>query len=486
MTKVLLESIIEEEKSNNIRHFFLSIIKRIKKLWEIPETKVILFLILSRLLFIIFGSWGIDYNFYIEIAQRVLTGEKLYVDFNSTHMPLVDMIYIAMYALCPLKSNPYILRIFIKLPFLLSDIGIALAIMRIVENHMKKHFEVKEINQEKDLQNISRAKLIAGYFVAFSLPLILQTGGGRYDSIMILCFTMVIFYLQKNNWFGVAFFAALGTSAKYIGIISLPFLIVWMKRENIKPFIFGLILGFLPIYPFLITCPIEFITCIFSRSAHIAYGFALWHAIYIIWNGFSMKYVDSIESTYDVADEPWFVSDLYIPIFLAIYGILFTFYIIRWWRNIRSEEINQQSLFFITNIVFIPIFIFGLTFKAINIQVLAWFTPYIALKKKLDLLLEYSFLTVANGIGLVFFESYNPITFTMLSAQTAAEGTFFDVIVVQPVLYIRDYTSSTVWVSLIFVTIIWYLSRTLIEFVFCSKETLKPLELERSKAKIIR
>ena len=86
---------------------------------------------------------------------------------------------------------------------------------------------------------------------------------------------MVVYYLQRKNWFGVAFFAALGTSAKYIGIIFLPFVIFWLRKEDFKPFIFGLLLGFLPIYPFLIICPEAFISTILNRGSHIAYGFSL-------------------------------------------------------------------------------------------------------------------------------------------------------------------------------------------------------------------
>ena len=212
-------------KDNQFRGLYLSLTQGIRKIWEKPETKVILALILARIFFVIATHYGMDFDFYVEIAQRVLAGEKLYTDINSTHMPLVDLIYIAMYSICPWKENIIAVRIFLKFPFLLTDIGIALAVMKIIESEKRKgQIENENLSAEK-LKEINRSKVIAGYFVAFSLPLIFQTGGGRYDSLMIFCFTMVIYYLQKNNWFGVAFFAALGTSAKYIGIIFLPFVI---------------------------------------------------------------------------------------------------------------------------------------------------------------------------------------------------------------------------------------------------------------------
>ena len=441
-------------------------------LWSKPETKILLLLIFVRMFFILFTHWGMDFDFYIENAQKMLSGQQLYVDFDSTHMPLVDLIYLAMYFLCPWKWNEIAVRVFLKLPFLLTDIGITLAVMKIIEYDKKKQLHSTEEHPKAVAKSIDKAKLIAGLFVALSLPLIFQTGGGRYDSLMIFCFTMVVFYLQRENWFGVAFFAALGTSAKYIGIIFIPFVFFWMKKKDIKWFILGLLVGFLPIYPFLITCPEAFFDTILNRGSHIAYGFSIWHGIFIIWNNYSMKYVDGIEATYDSSSEPWFVKDIYFPLFTAIYFIILTLFVIKYWKTMRQETISQQPINLIINLVFIPLFIFSLTFKAINIQVLAWFIPYIALKKKLDLTLEYSFLTIFNGVGLIFFESYQEDIFLQLSAQAAGEGSPFYTLVVQPVLYISNHTSEEVWVSVVLISIIWFLIRTTIELVTCVKEVL--------------
>ncbi len=457
---------------HKFNHFWNVISDGPRKLWMKPEARIIFLLLLARFVFVVFTHWGMDFDFYIEISERIFNGEQLYVDIDSTHMPLVDLIYLAMYTICPWKGSIVAVRIFLKFPFLLSDIGIALAVMKIIEFECKKEFtENNELTTEQ-LASIRKAKLIAGYFVAFSLPLIFQTGGGRYDSLLIFCFTMVVYYLQRKNWFGVAFFAALGTSVKYIGIIFLPFVIFWMRKEDFKPFIFGLLLGFLPIYPFLIICPEAFIRTIINRSSHIAYGFALWHAIYIIWNNFSIKYVGDIEATYDTSDEPWFVKDLYMPVFIAVYSLIFVFYVIKWWKTMRSESIDQQSLSTITSLVFIPLLIFSLTFKAINIQVLAWFIPYIALHKKLDLALEYTFLTLINGAGLIIYGAYDPISFAKLIALAAGEGSLFNIILIQPIIYIQEHTSEKIWATVIFISIIWFLVRTLAELLLCSKELL--------------
>ncbi len=467
---IKLASEIDENTTelSKFKYFWNVISDGPRKLWIKPETRIIFLLILARLLFIIFTHWGMDFDFYIEICERILNGEMLYTDIDSTHMPLVDLIYLAMYTICPWKGNIIAVRIFLKFPFLLTDIGIALAVMKIIEFTRKKEFSANNELTAEQFASIRKAKLIAGYFVAFSLPLIFQTGGGRYDSLMIFCFTMVVYYLQRKNWFGVAFFAALGTSAKYIGIIFLPFVIFWLRKEDFKPFIFGLLLGFLPIYPFLIICPEDFINTILNRSSHIAYGFSIWHAIYIVWNNFSVKNVGNIEATYAGGDEPWFVSDLYMPVFITVYSLIFVFYIIKWWKTMRSESIDQQSLSTITSLVFIPLFIFSLTFKAINIQVLAWFIPYIALYSKLELNLEYTFLTLVNGVGLAIYGAYNPVSFAELINDAAGEGSLFNLILIQPIIYIQENTSETVWVTVIFVSIIWFLIRTLVELSLCS------------------
>ncbi|NHJ05851.1 MAG: DUF2029 domain-containing protein [Candidatus Heimdallarchaeota archaeon] len=484
-TDAPLQNELQYSKS---RFLFLNISQGIRKIWDKPETKIIFLVIIARIFFIIATHYGMDFDFYVEIAQRVLAGEKLYTDIESTHMPLVDLIYVAMYTLCPWKQNIIAVRIFLKFPFLLTDIGIALSVMKIIEFEKRKEPSFEDKLTSEQIKNLTRSKLIAGYFVAFSLPLIFQTGGGRYDSLMIFCFAMVVYYLQRRNWFGVAFFAALGTSAKYIGVIFLPFVILWMKKEDIKSFTAGIFLGLLPIYPFLITRPTAFIEGIFLRGSHIAYGFSIWHAIFIIWNNFSMKYVDGIESTYDSSGEPWFVSNLYLPLFIAVYGLIFTLYVIKWWNTIRTENIEDQTLTSLVNFVFIPLFIFGLTFKAINLQVLAWFTPYIALKNKLDLLIEYTFLTLIFGIGLLFFESYNVAAFEALSLQSAGKGSVFYILLIRPISIIRDQTSSTIWVGIIFATIIWYLIRTSIELGISTKEILSiknknlnnPIEIRNS------
>ncbi len=444
-----------------------------KYLWKKPEIQIIFLLIVSRMFFIIFTHWGMDFDFYIEIAQRVLAGEKLYVDIQSTHMPLVDIIYVAMYIICPWKGNIIALRLFMKFPYLVADIGIAFAIIKIVEKEKLKRDYDGEAIDELSFEDVRKTKLIAGYFIAFSLPLILQTGGGRYDSLMIFCFTMVVFCIQRNNWFGIGFYAALGTSTKYIGIIFLPFVIFWMKKEDIIPFILGLLLGFLPIFPFLITVPNEFIQAILLRDSHIAYGFSIWHAIYIFWNGFKMKYIGGIDDTYASADEPWFVKHLYLPLFIIMYAIIFFVYIFRYKKYMRSNSIGTLPLSTITNFVFIPLFIFSLSFKAINIQVLAWLTPYFALRKKLVLLLEYSILTIVSGLALIFFEASNSVTFLELSKLAASENTPFYTLIVNPALKLTQVIPVEVWVSIILITIVWFLIRTGMEFTRCSRELLK-------------
>jgi hypothetical protein len=465
-----------KKKDSAITSFWKGFISSIKKLWQLPETKIILILILTRIVFILWTHWGMDFDYYLEIAQRSLNGEYLYRDIESNHMPLVDMLYIVMYAICPWKGNIIAVRFFMKLPYLLADIGIALGVMKIIEHAHNKKKEDNFLEEEKT--SLEKQKFIAGLLVAISLPLILQTGGGRYDSLMIFCFTMIIYCLQINQWFGVAFFAALGTAAKYIGIIFLPFVVFWMKKEDIFPFCAGLLLGLIPIYPYLITQPMDFIGIFYLRGSHIAYGFSLWHAIFIIWNGFQMKHIDGIEATYESEGEPWFVKSLYLPFFVIVYCVIFFLYIYRNWQKIRIQSITDQSLNHLINIVFIPIFIFALSFKAINIQVLAWFTPYIALKNKKELLIEYSVLTLVNGFALIFFESFTNDIFLEMAEQAAGEGTMFYYILIKPALWINGHTTETVWVAIIFVTIWWYLIRTTIEFVFCVKEILNIPKIE--------
>ncbi|NHJ33011.1 MAG: hypothetical protein FK732_09115, partial [Asgard group archaeon] len=287
-----LEQIIDENSLTRKQKIsWTQINSFIKKIWQMPEIRIVLLVIACRIFFILFTHWGMDFDFYIEIAQRVLAGERLYTDIQSTHMPLADILYVTMYFICPWKSNIIALRFFMKFPFLLADIGIALAVMKIVEKAIIKHDYDGNVLDDPTFEKVRKTKLIAGYFVAFGLPLIFQTGGGRYDSLLIFCFTMVIYCIQIGNWFGIAFYAALGSSAKYIGFIFLPFVIFWMKKDDILAFILGLLLGFLPIFPFLITIPSDFVSAILLRDSHIAYGFSIWHALLIFWSGFKMKYV---------------------------------------------------------------------------------------------------------------------------------------------------------------------------------------------------
>ncbi len=443
-----------------------------KKIWQMPEIRIILLVIACRLFFILFTQWPMDFDFYIDISRRVLAGERLYTDIVSTHMPLADILYVTMYFICPWKNNIIVLRMFMKFPFLLADIGIALAVMKIVEKAIIKHDYEGNVLDDPTFEKVRKSKLTAGYFVAFALPLILQTGGGRYDSLLIFCFAMVIYCIQIGNWFGIAFYAALGSSAKYIGIIFLPFVIFWMKKDDIFPFILGLLLGLLPIFPFLVTIPSDFVSAILLRDSHIAYGFSIWHAIFIIWNGFKMKYVGGIEDTYASQNEPLFIQKSYMAFFVGIYFVVFVIYITRYKDLMKKHTIDKLPLSTITLLVFLPIFIFALTFKAINIQILAWFIPYIALRKKKGLLIEFTLLTLIHGLALVFYEAQNTEVFLGLSDSPASENSFFYRIIVLPALKLAQIIPAVVWVSVIFVTIIWYLVRTSVEFIKCSKELL--------------
>ncbi|MHA1504299.1 MAG: hypothetical protein ACTSPT_03815 [Candidatus Heimdallarchaeota archaeon] len=432
-----------------------------------PETIVVFVLILARVFFVLFFQWGFDFDFYVEIAENIFAGQQLYVDFQSTHMPLVDYLYAAMYALNIWQDSIIAIRIFMKLPFLLCDIGIAFAIMKIIEVEYLKRNELEnnELIEIEHIKKIYKLKLVCGLFIALGLPLVFQTGGGRYDSLMILCFTLVIFSLQKEKWFLVGFFAALATSTKYIGIIFLPFVFFWMKKEHYLAFFSGLLIGLIPIYPFLILIPKEFISAIFLRSSHIAYGFSPWHAIFIIWNGFSLKHLNGIDATYDSGGEPWFVSDLYLPLFIVIYLVVFILYLIRWWPKMRTEPISDQPLSLLLSTVFTPLFIFALTFKAINIQYLAWFIPFFALKRKLGITIEYSILTVVHGLAIMLFEASNPEVFEKLFIQaSASQGTVMYKLVVGPILWVIEHTPVALSVSIIMATIVWYLIRTSIIF----------------------
>ncbi|NHJ48811.1 MAG: hypothetical protein FK733_13590 [Asgard group archaeon] len=454
-----------------------SVLKKIngffRNLWRRPESQVVIFLLLIRIVFVIFSSWGMDFEFYIEIAQRVLAGERLYTHIDSTHMPLVDLIYIAMYFICPWKSNVFALRIFLKFPFVLTDIGIALAVMKIIENEIVKRDYNNQVLDEESYIKVRRSKLVAGYLVAFSLPLIFQTGGGRYDSLMIFCFAMTILCMQKNSYFGVAFYAALGSSTKYIGIIFLPFVVIWMKKEDIVPFILGLLLGFLPIYPFLITIPTDFINAILLRDSHIAFGLSIWHGIKIIVNGFSIDHINSIEDTYASANEPWYIQRLYLPMFIIIYLTIFILFIVRYRRDFKTKNIADLPLVNQVNLVFIPLFIFALSFKALNIQVLAWFTPYFALRRKWKMMLEYSALTLVHGFAWILYSAYNPSTFQTIGNLSTGDNSIIYLLIVKPALFITQYIPAVVWVVLILITILWFVTRTSYEFVMCNKEFLK-------------
>ncbi|HUU77873.1 MAG TPA: hypothetical protein VMX55_05970 [candidate division Zixibacteria bacterium] len=468
------DSLINDESSKGTQRvkFWCKIKSFFNRLWQTPESRVVILLLLSRIFFIIFTHYGMDFDFYIDIVKRVLTGERLYVDIQSTHMPLVDLLYITMYVICPWKENIYALRIFMKFPFVLCDIGITIAIMKIIENEYIRTNETGNVFTEEQTKKIDRTKLGMGYLIAFSLPLIVQTAGGRYDSLMIFCFTMAILCLQKNNWFGVAFFAALGSSAKYIGIIFLPFVIFWMKKDDFLPFVLGLLLGFLPIFPFLFTIPTEFINAIFLRGSHIAYGFSIWHAVFIIWNGFNMKYVDGIESTYDCSGEPMFIQKSYIPMFLIIYLTIFVWFLLKNSNMIRTQSLSSLPLQKLVLLVFIPLFIFALSFKAINIQVLAWFVPYIALRRKKGLFFEYTILTLVHGFALIIFEAYNPATFLELSQLAASTDSPLYHLIVKPALVITQGVPQVVWASIIFITILWFFIRTTIELITSSKELI--------------
>jgi hypothetical protein len=178
-----------------------------------------------------------------------------------------------------------------------------------------------------------------------------------------------------------------------------------------------------------------------------------------------MKYVGTIDETYNVADEPWFVQKLYLPLFVIIFVTVWILYLKHNWSIFRTEQISKQKMSLVVNTVFIPLFIFALSFKAINIQVLAWFTPFCALQKKKELLIEYSLLTLIHGAAIVLFTiTADPLAFSELITQSAAEGTISYAIFIRPLLWLQTNTTSKLWVAVIFVTILWYLLRTTIAF----------------------
>lgn len=444
--------------------------KLTKRIWGNPEIQVIFVLIMSRLVILITTQWPMDFDYYLSIARMIVHDQaNLYSDIGSNHMPLVDLLYVLMYALCPWKNNIIALRLFMKFPFLLCDIGIAFFVMKIVENDFIKD-KKNQNNSEKRL--LKQQKLFVGYLVALSLPLILQTAGGRYDSLLIFCIVMVVYCLQTANWFGVAFFAALGTAAKYIGVICLPFVIFWMKKADIKAFMLGLLLGLSPIYPFLLTETQAFLSIFFLRASHIAYGFSIWYAIYLIWTGFEPKEVTAIEDTYASGDEPWFISNLFFPFFVFLYILFFLWYTNCYWYKMRTERIESQNIQIIVNMTFLPFVIFALAFKAINIQILAWFTPYIALKRKKGLFLEFSLLTVIHGLLIILISIHTYPGFSTLVETTAAQGTLFYYLVIIPLDWLAYTIPRMVWSILLFLTIIWYQIRTYLELIKISSETL--------------
>ena len=195
--------------------------------------------------------------------------------------------------------------------------------------------------------------------------------------------------------------------------------------------------------------------------------------------------VGGVESTYDSSSEPWFVSDIYFPLFAVVYAFLLIFYLVRWWKTIRTETISEQSLNHLVNLVFIPIFIFAITFKAINIQVLAWFTPYFALRKKIGMMIEYSVLTVLHGLFLIFtFAGSNP-AFEEFMTTAAKPGTFIYYLIIVPAIWLAYKIPRIVWVSLTFCTIIWYQVRAIIELTLCSRDLLSSYALLQQPSDLI-
>jgi len=434
-----------------------------------PALYIVLLIIVTRLLFIFFTDWGLDFEWYVEKVRSILAGGRLYVDVETTHMPLTDFLYVAMYFLNPWKSNVFALRFFLKLPFLLSDVGIAIVVMKIIEQAFQNESTERVFLDVTLSKRVRQAKFSAGLFIAFGLPLLLQTGGGRYDSLFIFCLVIAVFSLQKGQFFAVGLFASLGTSVKYIGVLFLPFVIVWLKKKDILPFLVGFLVGLIPIYPFLLFIPHEFINVVFMRTDHIAYGFSLWHGIYILWNGFMMKHVESIGDTYNIADEPFFIRNFYLPFFIFLFSVIFIFYLKKNWENIRTKKVSQMPILYQVNLVFLPFFIFALTFKAINIQVLAWFLPYIALHRKKGLLIEYSFLTIIHGFALLIFEAPQIDDFLMKATKAVGSNSFFFFLIVKPVVFLANFPSQ-IFVGIIFLTIFWFNIRTFFELISIVRE----------------
>lgn len=234
---------------------------------------VFLFLTLALLNTIRVGFRALDHdeNLYIAAAWLLSKGYLPYKDFNFGHPPLQPLLMSII-----MKFVSYKL-----LAFRITNSFLASAAITIMAYYLFNFGKHKQLNINLSfLFSICFALL---FF--FSTNFIYTSGVSWHHDLLLFLFTLSLIFFFKRNFFWSGIFLGLSVSTRLTSLFiffGFIFWLFWQKREKLFSFLFGFIVGCLPLFVFFILSPIKFITLNIKRAEAIeAYLYFInkWHKV---------------------------------------------------------------------------------------------------------------------------------------------------------------------------------------------------------------
>lgn len=297
------------------------------------------------------------------------------------------------------NGNVLALQFFIKLPFILADIGIGILLYLLAEQNFKN----------KKLSAVIAAAWLLNPFVIF-----VSSVHGMFDSIPAFFILLALFYLSNKKYEKSVVAIVLSAIFKYFSIFLLPFFVLFLFNKigfgkKIKTTIICIILFAISFLPLILLPGINSI--FFQSISYHASGYQLGIKEQSIF------YLPTISGL--LANLPTIIANnlfwiLFIPIYLAI---LFIFYL----ENKKGTITNSSFIVYLAVILLLMIPLNPNT----TVQFLVWVLPLLFLISILHKLISFTWINIVWIVGLLSaFTVTSPFTF-LLNADRLAVATYY-------------------------------------------------------------
>ncbi len=366
------------------------------ELWSFLKNKFVIFGLVVRLVLAPFFMHEFDFNLFVSTARAYYSSWTITYFTNWAYPLFFYLILLFSYFPADLISDNFYLfgqtisvseKIFVKLPFIISDLLIAYMLYRILFENGKERY----------------ALFIALFYLLNPLSIFTSSVYGTFDSVSIL-FSLLGFYHFLRKRYGLSGLElGVGFGIKYQPVVLVPVFLLFMWKEARRE-----IPKFLLCFGVPAALSIIFPTIIYYDPLTHYWTFGLFTANFAV-----SKFLRDISQMLDpnLTYRAYLLRCGFFEILIysslievATFGSLFLLFVFLVWHKRLFERYSKSRFEYLTACSVAVYMIFYLSYGRINVYYTLWAMPFLLILfsfRELNrfLLLTFNFLPLAQNFS---------------------------------------------------------------------------------------